>query len=55
MLGFATAKQALNTYQRGFSDAKGKQRIGHVTECTIDQFKDWLENGDTTKSLKRSA
>jgi hypothetical protein len=54
MLGFATRKQAENTYLRGFSDGKGKQRMGHVTEADIAEFKDWLNNGNTTKPVKRS-
>lgn len=54
MLGFANRKQAENTYQRGFSDGKGKQRLGHVTEADIDEFKSWLSNGNTKLPVKRS-
>ncbi len=53
MLGFTSKKQALDFYKRGFSDGKGEQRIGHTTEMDIDEFKDWLKNGDTTERLGR--
>lgn len=55
MIGFGAKKQAIETYKRGFSDGRGHERIGHVTEMSIDQFKQWLSDGDTTKPLKRAA
>lgn len=54
MLGFATRKQAENTYLRGFSDGTAHKRLGHVTEADITEFKDWLNNGNTKKPVKRS-
>lgn len=54
MLGFANRKQAENTYLRGFSDGKAHKRLGHVTEADITEFKDWLNNGNTKKPVKRS-
>lgn len=52
MLGFGSAKQAESAYHRAFSDGKGSDRIGHVETMTIDGFKDWLKNSDTTQSVK---
>ena len=51
MLGFANRNDAIDTYRRGFSDGKASKRLGHVTEMTVDAFKDWVRNGDTTKPL----
>lgn len=51
-LGFATLDQALNVYNKGFSDGKGPQRIGSVVESTIDDFRDWLRDGDTHKPYR---
>lgn len=55
MLGFGSEKQAKEAYARAFSDGKGKDRIGHVTEMTVNQFKDWVKNGNTEEPLKRAA
>jgi Inorganic Pyrophosphatase len=49
MLGFDDAHHALDTYERGFSDGRGLERVGAMNEMTFDQFKDWLKRGDTTK------
>lgn len=54
MLGFASKKQAEATYKRGFSDGRGQERIGRVSEMSIDQFKSWLSSGDTTAPIKRA-
>jgi Inorganic Pyrophosphatase len=55
MLGFASKGQAKETYHRTFSDGKGKDRIGHIEAMTVDEFKDWLRNGDTTAPIKHRA
>src|SRR5262249_1106208 len=52
LMGFGSEAQARATYLKGFSDGKGKDRLGPVTEMRVEQFKHWLENGDTTKPLK---
>jgi hypothetical protein len=52
MLGFGSKKQAAEAYNQAFSDGKGKNRIGHVETMTIEQFKNWLKDGDTTKPVK---
>jgi hypothetical protein len=42
--------QAKGLYLDAFSDGKGNQRIGAITPLSIDQFKQWLKEGDTTKA-----
>ena len=51
-LGFASAKQAKRAYLAAFSDGRGHQRLGHMAEMTVDTFKRWLVNGDTTERIK---
>lgn len=55
MLGFASKGQAKETYHRAFSDDNGKDRIGHIETMTIDEFKNWLSDGDTTAPIKHRA
>ena len=55
MLGFGSEKQAIRTYEKGFSDGKGKQRIGKVTGLTMPQFKEWLRHGATDKPFAHVA
>lgn len=52
MLGFGSKKQAENVYRAGFSDGRGGDRIGHIAEMTIAQFKDWLKGEDTTEPIR---
>lgn len=47
MLGFADMESAEETYRAGFSDGKGGQRIGGMTEMSINEFKGWLEEEQT--------
>jgi len=54
MLGFNSEDQARATYIKGFSDGKGAQRIQSINPMSIDQFKDWLKHGNTTKRVGRS-
>lgn len=53
MLGFDGAAQARQTYEAGFSDGKGAQRLGGIKKMSLVQFKTWLKDGDTTKPLSR--
>jgi hypothetical protein len=50
MLGFRDQESALRAYTGAFSDGKGKDRIGAVTQVTVSQLKSWLK-GDTTTAL----
>jgi len=52
LLSFASKKDALAAYEKAFSDGKAKDRIGHVTEMGVADFKKWLHSGDTTKPLR---
>ena len=51
MLGFENGPQALAAYEQSFSDGRGLDRIGKITPMTIDEFKSWLKNGNTTEPL----
>lgn len=48
MLGFDSERAAVETYLKGFSDGKGRQRMKGVETLSMDAFKKWLK-GDTTK------
>lgn len=51
-IGFGSKTQAREAYHRAFSDGKGRDRIGHIETMTVDGFKDWLNNSDTTQPIK---
>jgi hypothetical protein len=51
MLGFRTIQHAAQTYVKGFSDGKGRHRLGGVTIMTVPQFKGWLKAGKTKHPL----
>ncbi len=53
MIGFPLRAVALANYRMAFSDGRGKDRIGGITEMSIDEFKAWLKDGDTSKPLSR--
>jgi hypothetical protein len=53
-VGFASPKQVKSAYHDAFTDGRAKDRLGHLTEMTVAQFKDWLRDGDTTKPLRRA-
>lgn len=52
MLGFKGRVQALAAYKANY--AKG-WKVGPITEMSVSEFKQWLKDGDTTKSAKESA
>lgn len=51
LLSYASKQDALADYHKAFSDEKAKDRIGSVTEMSVDKFKDWLASGKTKKPL----
>ncbi len=51
MLGFRNRKAALDHYVLGFSDGKGKDRLGGHKIMTVAEFKEWLEGGDLKKPV----
>ena len=55
MIGFASKAQAVATYRKAFSDGRADDRLGHVTEMAIDEFKHWLANGNTRKPAREAA
>lgn len=52
--GVDSAEQALQTYASAFSDGSGAMRAGGITELSVDEFRDWVKNGDTKSPLKQS-
>lgn len=53
-LGFASKQQVAQTYEKAFSDGRAKERMGHVSEMSVDEFKDWLKTGNHKKAIKRA-
>lgn len=51
-IGMRCLEHALKTYENGFSDGRGLDRIGSIFPTTIDTFKHWLEHGDTKKPFR---
>lgn len=51
MIGFPNRGVALANYRAAFSDGRGGERIGGVTEMSITDLKNWLRHGDTTDSI----
>lgn len=51
MLGYPSKGAALADYERAFSDGKAKDRIGAVTELSVDDFRSWCRSGSTKKPL----
>lgn len=51
MLGFPDKESAVETYKKGFSDGLGADRIGAVTEMTVEEFKDWVKSDDAKDAL----
>jgi hypothetical protein len=49
ILGTRNQEEAWEIYCAGFSDGKGPNRIGAITEVSIDAFKEWLKNENKTK------
>lgn len=52
MVGFPDADAARATYEAGFSDGRGADRLGGMTAMSMDEFKGWLKKGDTRGSLQ---
>jgi N12 class adenine-specific DNA methylase len=44
-----TMQEAVDLYRRGFSDGRGHDRVGAITETTTTNLKDWLANGKTAE------
>lgn len=48
IMGARNAIEARRLYDAGFSDGRGSQRMGAMTTMSVDEFKGWLKDGDTT-------
>jgi N12 class adenine-specific DNA methylase len=55
MLGFPAFGPARISYEAGFSDGKGADRMGAHKVMTVAEFKDWLANGDHKKPIQLAA
>lgn len=51
MLGFDSAPEAIDTYQGGFSDGSGVNRMGAITQVSLEDFKAWLKDGKTDQAV----
>lgn len=51
LIGFANGNDAINAYYSGFSDGRGRDRAGAVTEMTMKQFKEFLNKPASKKPL----
>lgn len=52
ILGTRSIEEARALYDAGFSDGRGAERRGNITFLTMQGFKDWLANGDTSKPFR---
>lgn len=57
ILGTNSLAEAQALYDAHFSDGKGAQRRGAVTEMSVDEFREWVKDGEKTKplALKKNA
>ncbi len=51
VLGTNSLEDARALYSGGFSDGRAEDRIGNITEMSVDDFKSWLKDGDQSKPL----
>lgn len=51
MIGYDRSADAQQDYLKAFSDGKGHLRVGAVSMMTMDEFKEWLDSGNTTEPV----
>ncbi|MGE4042307.1 PLxRFG domain-containing protein [Pseudolabrys sp.] len=51
ILGYRDSVEALQAYERGFSDGKGLDRVLSAKEMSVDDFKEWLKSGKTKEQI----
>lgn len=51
VVGARSADEAVALYSGGFSDGRAEDRIGAVTQLTMDEFKAWVKSGNTRKPI----
>lgn len=54
MLSYGSKDAALADYKKAFSDGKGADRVGTVTEMSIDKFRDWVKSSAAKKPLRNN-
>ena len=52
IFGAATLREALEIYEAGFSDGKGRDRIGSVAEFSLSNFKGYLDDGGGKRAVE---
>lgn len=50
-IGFPSKTSVITAYHAAFSDGRAGERLGAITEMSIDGLKDWLKSGDMKKPL----
>lgn len=55
ILGATDRAEAESLYDAHFSDGSGPARRGGITELRIEDFRNWLREGDTTKAIASQA
>ena len=53
LLGFSSEEEARTAYLSNYEE--GWQGLGSICPLFMDEFKDWLKNGDTTIAVERGA
>lgn len=51
MVGFDTPEAARGAYEAAFSDGRGAERLGALTEMPVAEFKDWLGKGKRSRPV----
>ena len=51
ILACSDAIEARSLYDAGFSDGKGPDRVGAMTELSVDSFKEWLLSKKTSRPM----
>lgn len=54
-IGLKNKGAVLKAYHQAFSDGRANDRIGGITELSIDKFKKWLKEGNTFKPMREAA
>lgn len=50
-LGFQNETAVRNAYGRAFDDGRAADRIGAITQMSLDDFKNWVKTGDLKKPM----
>lgn len=54
MLGFESQADALQAYDRAFSDGRGFERVKDMQSMSVDEFKEWVKSDKPRKAAKAS-